>query len=451
MNVGIIRGFIGRIARDLADVAIRLESRAGSPVGGLFIPGAISETGRATILVNVGDGPSEAEALAVVVHELAHYATDRTPTSPPVSAEDIDLRREVARRAMDGVLPEPKMPYDRHEADFIRCLIHLWVRSDALGYRFTAQSLFPHGHYQLSDLFGYLRALGDEPTRMARLTLHEIQQIEPPDDFSELWREDVAAVELSQKERKNMASGSIFDRLRRREVARTESLYEIAAALARGDDRDPKTVEAVLADAGKTVEDLEQLTEQFRQRHAKREHIRDAEQLQKEGRQLETQLAAIDEAHERAILKWEETRDPIIFRLGEIQRAQSAADTFRAELLTGTPAPELSERQREAHDRHNRLDTRARELRALVAANRRERESAEHTIKRRQGRRIPMSGYVSAGHVDSEQIEDQRIVAVGKLCESRATRYAADLAGVEKELQAAERECAEIDAQVAAS
>jgi hypothetical protein len=88
-------------------------------------------------------------------------------------------------------------PYAGHGASFIRIALHLRHRARERGVLILANDLCSGPQYGLSPASAYRAALGDEPTLLAHLTLHEIAATEPPEAFTTLWASDVAAHQSS--------------------------------------------------------------------------------------------------------------------------------------------------------------------------------------------------------------------------------------------------------------
>lgn len=148
-----------------------------------------------------GPGPTivyiNPPTLGVTMHELAHmlplkdeYPEDREPTAGNRRFE----AKAAAAWASGAIEPiDPRQPWFGHEADWIRYTFHVWWRATNLhGFRVHPVKLCVAGkRYGLSHARGYLEALGDEPKRLQASTFKEIQAIEPPAEFSELFEQDV--------------------------------------------------------------------------------------------------------------------------------------------------------------------------------------------------------------------------------------------------------------------
>lgn len=455
MNLSTMRSFIRQIAPELADIDLRIECVA-SRVGGLYVAPEISESGRPMIIVNSGRGATESEMLAVLTHELAHAACD-TPLDPGHAEIDIGLRREVVRRAIIGQLPTPKMPYEGHEDDFIRALVHLWARSDALGYRLMATDLFPYARYELSDLFAYLRALGDEPQRMMKLTLREVLKIDPPHDFSELWCSDVAAVESQIQENRTMSVTDLFKTLRRRETSKAATFHEVAQDIAAGKSVKPEVIEQAMADAGMNLDQLTALVAKYESRHKMRVRIAEADRLKKELADLDKKLAAARAKLDQAEKEFDDTRGPLTARIREIERVMGEADQFRSELSVGSrhPDPSVQARYDAATELRSRLHDRQVELQKIIGDNRRWVEYLVGKVQDERSHRIGKAGLYStiatAQGAMIEEFRDEAKLERAETYKGRVIRDEAELADVSKQLETAERELAKIAAEVSAS
>jgi hypothetical protein len=137
------------------------------------------------------DPPSE----GVTIHELAHLLpiADCPPDFEPTqAARDFELRAMNFWASGDEPPIDPGKPWREHEADWIRRVFHLWWRAvNRHGYHIHPSELHVAGErYGLSHGQRYLRALGDEPARLAELTFNEIETIDPPQEFTDLFSAD---------------------------------------------------------------------------------------------------------------------------------------------------------------------------------------------------------------------------------------------------------------------
>ncbi len=147
-------------------------------------------------LADVHPEDLEAVVLGITIHELAHILDRPTLYRDRRDAEPDRLKFEALVLADEVGQPRPTVapqPYAGHGALFIRIALHLRQRAREHGVILLANDLCGGPRYGLSPASAYRAALGDEPTRLAHLTFHEIAAIKPPTEFTTLWASDVAA------------------------------------------------------------------------------------------------------------------------------------------------------------------------------------------------------------------------------------------------------------------
>jgi hypothetical protein len=133
---------------------------------------------------------------AIVLHELAHILERSTnyrdrQGEPPVRIqfEALCIGDAVAREAE---LEEIACPFLGHELRFIRAALHLRHRADVLGTLVPLYGYCGGNQYGLSHPSRYREALGDEPTRLADMSIRDILNTESPEAFRFLWATDMA-------------------------------------------------------------------------------------------------------------------------------------------------------------------------------------------------------------------------------------------------------------------
>ncbi len=152
------------------------------------------------MLADVHPEDLEAVVLGITIHELAHILDRPALYRERRDAEPDRLKFEALVLADEVGQPRPTVapqPWTGHGASFIRIALHLRHRAREQGVVLLASALCGGPRYGLSPASAYRAALGDEPTRLARLTFREIAGIEPPTEFTNLWASDVAAHEPS--------------------------------------------------------------------------------------------------------------------------------------------------------------------------------------------------------------------------------------------------------------
>jgi hypothetical protein len=142
--------------------------------------------------------PADVESAfcGIVLHEFAHILMRPAPYKP---RPDVEPATIVFESLVVGhaVAVEPPAdtdiePFTGHEADFIRVALHLRHRADRAGV------LVPMFYYCAGTQCGlshpnrYRKALGDEPSRLASLSIREILAAPCPQAFWRLWTADVA-------------------------------------------------------------------------------------------------------------------------------------------------------------------------------------------------------------------------------------------------------------------
>lgn len=149
-----------------------------------------------TINEELFDDP--AEVVGVLCHELAHAAVGCRFTADPPKGDDVaaDHREWMNTMVIPLLQSSDLPPWAGHGARFIRDGLHLAYRAVEAGRPLDFDALAVGGeHYGLSDGRLYLAALGDELERLADVPITEINAIEAPEAFTELFNSDVEAWE----------------------------------------------------------------------------------------------------------------------------------------------------------------------------------------------------------------------------------------------------------------
>jgi hypothetical protein len=141
--------------------------------------------------------PEHEHLKGILLHELGHVLPVGSPRedSEP-SADEIAMELSMVQKWAD--LPEVERANDHrpwwphHDDAFIRRVLHLHYRAERLGHDAPGRTLCIAGeYYGLSPPACYHRALGDEPARLSALSFREIEEIEQPKEFSQLFAADV--------------------------------------------------------------------------------------------------------------------------------------------------------------------------------------------------------------------------------------------------------------------
>ncbi len=144
-------------------------------------------------------GHFERCVLNVALHEESHLDEFGVLESP-----DIPRLREVQTttfaRSWAASKSEKDPERSGHGLTFIRKCCHLFSRAIAGGFDVTPHFLFGmQGWGWLRFTESYLDAIGDEPARLATATFREIEAVEPPAAFTQLWAADLARFQHYQE------------------------------------------------------------------------------------------------------------------------------------------------------------------------------------------------------------------------------------------------------------
>jgi hypothetical protein len=136
------------------------------------------------------------EFLALVLHELAHILErpavyrERVNESPVrIQFEAFVLGREVSQEVP---VEQEEFAFIGHGLDFIRIVLHLCHRINAIGLLMSPWQIYNTRSFDLSHINQYRHALGDEPVCLTQNSFREILSTLYPEEFSRLWAEDVA-------------------------------------------------------------------------------------------------------------------------------------------------------------------------------------------------------------------------------------------------------------------
>lgn len=123
--------------------------------------------------------------LGIVLHELAHILDAGLIGGPEPPASLVTFAALALKAELDGVTaptngPAATIPWRRHEAPFIRIVLHLAHRARVCGAWLFAEDLFDAVEYSLSPTRRYAAALGDEPGRLAGCAFANIRATPQP-------------------------------------------------------------------------------------------------------------------------------------------------------------------------------------------------------------------------------------------------------------------------------
>jgi hypothetical protein len=184
-----------------------------------------------------------------------------------------------------------------------------------------------------------------------------------------------------------MSTRTFFDKIigrqRQRERTALTGYQQLVAAVAQQTEPEVEEVERLLADSGKTVEDLERDSERLMRRLGYKDALERLPALHKERAQLDAQIAAADRVLEEAEAAHDEATRPLYDRRSEVDRAIREAQDAETKLVTECEDAELrreledvdAELIRLSTDRHDLLDQASHlEKQALAEQDRAERQ-----------------------------------------------------------------------------
>ena len=185
-----------------------------------------------------------------------------------------------------------------------------------------------------------------------------------------------------------MTALSFFEKFVGHQQQRAQSAIagyrELVPAIATGDEPNPAEVERLLAEAGKSLDDLRKDVEHYQRRMALKAAVAAVPKLEDQRRELDEQIAAADRILEAAEKQHEETTDPLYARRRKVDKTLSDGSTALAELVYSCQAPDLRRELEECEAEQRRLDEQHRHLENQVRQMQRkaqeEHQDAEHQM-----------------------------------------------------------------------
>lgn len=147
--------------------------------------------GFATVVFLDRIGTAQRFITGVALHELAHWLTfpDRPALVGDVAAVAA-VADEICKFAndADAKATQPRPPWHRHGADFVRACCHLIHRASKFDSELAPwHAKFSAGYYGVDEVV-WMRILQSELRDLERLPVRAILQMTPPRDFAELHR-----------------------------------------------------------------------------------------------------------------------------------------------------------------------------------------------------------------------------------------------------------------------
>lgn len=121
---------------------------------------------------------------------------------------------------------------------------------------------------------------------------------------------------------------------------KVDTYRELVAGIATGDEPNPVEVERLLADAGKSLDDL-RLDVEYQRRMALRATVAEMPALEAERRSIDDEIAAADQILEAAEQQHEQTTEPLYARRREINQALAEGSTAQGELVRTCGDPDV--------------------------------------------------------------------------------------------------------------
>jgi hypothetical protein len=309
--------------------------------------------------------------LATVLHELAHIL--ERPTHYAERTADVDPMRIkfdalTVAHATHEPWPIDVPAYEGHDHVFIRTCLHLAYRAEQAGVEICPNVFCAGRGYGLYLATSYQRALGDK----------------------------------------------IIGHQRQRERTALTGYQQLVAAVAPQTEPEVEEVERLLAESGKTVEDLQRDSERLMRRLGYKDVLERLPALHKERAQLDTQIAAADRVLEEAEAAHDEATRPLYDRRSEVDRAIREAQDAEAKLVTECEDAELrreledvdAELIRLSTDRHDLLDQASHlEKQALAEQDRAERQLDPGYARQYREKAAQIEKDAAARRRDAQRVE----------------------------------------------
>lgn len=142
-------------------------------------------------------GLAEDKFAAICVHELAHIVCvddlyGRRHERSDLFAEVLSATFAASVADPAAFDPTPKSQRPDHGTDWLRACCHITHRMQKRGWPVFLPMVINADFYGISSTASYSRALGDEPERLFEMPITEINNIDAPTAFLDLWNCDLA-------------------------------------------------------------------------------------------------------------------------------------------------------------------------------------------------------------------------------------------------------------------
>jgi hypothetical protein len=176
-----------------------------------------------------------------------------------------------------------------------------------------------------------------------------------------------------------MSLTSLFEKIagkqKQREQSRINDFRSLVRAIVAGQEPDADRVDAVLLDAGKSLDDLKAAIELLHRRKAMKAELDTVPKLEAEKTEIAKKIGEARDALDTAEKQYEETANPLRWRLEEISQAIQQTWNLPQQLVESCPYPEAVERAKQ-------IDRAKRDAHAEAARLRRQIE--EHLLAMRE-------------------------------------------------------------------
>lgn len=169
----------------------------------------------------------------------------------------------------------------------------------------------------------------------------------------------------------------IMGKQQEREKARTADFQTIVRQIVTGKEPDPDRVDAVLADAGKSLDDLREAVERLQARRRLREQLDQLPKLAAERQQVEKEIEAADNALTDAEQKHAEMTAPLHARLVQVREGSWAAESAKTQLVQTCTDPALLAQMRDVESQLTQARKEVSDLRNTIS-DYRDRARNEH-------------------------------------------------------------------------